>query len=132
MTFGRRKPEEYVALKVYVSLFKEPPELGILDHLKSVNSEDPGRPHVRQLLDWFEVTGPYGMHTCLVHATLGINFTQLLRMLPTQCLDGPQLEASSCQGKSLVSARDLDSEVCGGGSSSALLPSKAVEYMGRG
>lgn len=93
MTFGRRKPEEYVALKVWVNLFKEPPDLGILEHLESVKSEDPGRPHVRQLLNWFEVTGPYRMHTCLVHEPLGIKFTQLLRMLATQCLDGMQLRS---------------------------------------
>jgi len=70
-----RKQDEFIALKVYVNSFANPPELEILQHLKSMRSEHPGRLYVRQMLDSFEIAGPDGKHTCLVHEPLGINFT---------------------------------------------------------
>lgn len=78
---------EYVALKVYVNDFDSPPELSILHHLRSIQSKDVGRQHVRQLRDSFTVEGPHGAHTCLVHDPLGMSLAQVMRKLSSQLLE---------------------------------------------
>ena len=77
----------YVALKVYVNDFDSPPELPILQHLRSVRSKDVGQQYVRQLRDSFTVEGPHGAHTCLAHDPLGISLAHVMRKLRPHLLE---------------------------------------------
>ncbi|MBE3050479.1 hypothetical protein IMZ48_49890 [Candidatus Bathyarchaeota archaeon] len=76
MDFG--SDGEYVAAKVSTSLRKHPTathrELGVYEHLTSLNSAQPGQVLIRELYDAFELDGPAGKHQCLMqqpmHMTL--------------------------------------------------------------
>nr|POE62422.1 serine/threonine-protein kinase srpk [Quercus suber] len=79
-----RKEQDYVALKVYINSSKVHREVPIYDHINSLNSQHGGRHHVRQMLDSFEITGPDGKHTCLVHEALGMNMDELRELVPEE------------------------------------------------
>ena len=71
------RKRDYVALKVYVNTIKANRELSIYQHLHKARSDVIGRAYVRGLLDSFEIEGPHGRHTCLVHEPLGLSLYDL-------------------------------------------------------
>lgn len=71
------RDKAYVALKVYINRSKVHRELPIYTHINSLTSTHPGRQYIRALLDSFEISGPDGEHTCLVHEALGMNMDEL-------------------------------------------------------
>lgn len=77
-----QKRKEYVALKVYINSSKVHRELPIYTHINSLDSQHQGRNHVRKLLDSFDISGPNGRHTCLVHEALGMNLEELRELVP--------------------------------------------------
>lgn len=72
----------YVALKVYINCSKVHRELPIYNHINRLHSQYEGRNHIRRLLDFFEISGPHGKHTCLVHEALGMNLEELRDLVP--------------------------------------------------
>ena len=66
--------DQYVALKIYVRSRAKPNtinrEIKIYQHIASIESSHPGRQGVRTILDSFQIAGPDGIHTCLVHEPL--------------------------------------------------------------
>ncbi|KAF2621538.1 kinase-like protein [Macroventuria anomochaeta] len=50
-------------------------EVAISPYLKSIDAEHPGKDLLRLVLDDFQITGPYGMHQCLLFALLGLSYT---------------------------------------------------------
>ncbi|KAK4899984.1 hypothetical protein LTR27_002747 [Elasticomyces elasticus] len=74
----------YIALKIYVNSLRTYRELPIYDHINSLRSEHKGRTRVRALLDSFELEGPDGTHTCLVHEACGDTLYELQKLLPDQ------------------------------------------------
>lgn len=77
-----RREQEYVALKVYTNASRVHRELPIYKHINSLPSQHTGRDCVRNLLDSFEIDGPRGKHTCLVHEALGMNMEELRDLVP--------------------------------------------------
>ncbi|KAF5120348.1 Serine/threonine-protein kinase SRPK [Metarhizium anisopliae] len=58
-------------------------EIAVLDYLKSSPvQQHPGKAFVRTILTSFEVSGPKGLHQCLVYQPLGMTFTELRNLLP--------------------------------------------------
>ena len=57
-------------------------EIAVSDHLKNMPIEHPGKKMVRTIVDSFEVPGPHGGHKSLLYQPLGMNFTELLNLLP--------------------------------------------------
>lgn len=76
------KEHEYVALKVYTNCPRAHRELPVYSHINSIRSQHGGHNHIRQLFDSFEVSGPHGKHTCLVHEALGMNLEELKDLVP--------------------------------------------------
>jgi serine/threonine-protein kinase SRPK3 len=72
----------YVALKVYINRSKVHRELPIYTHINSMNSEHDGRLNLRKFLDSFEINGPNGKHTCLVHEASGMCLEDFRAYLP--------------------------------------------------
>ena len=61
-----------VAIKIFRSAFKSGDYiLTSLERLKNGPENHPGKKHIAQLLDRFELSGPNGQHLCLVHNALG-------------------------------------------------------------
>ncbi|EEB06378.2 CMGC/SRPK protein kinase [Schizosaccharomyces japonicus yFS275] len=54
-------------------------EIRILRKVNSKRNTHPGRRHIVELLDYFEVQGPNGVHVCLVFETLGQNLLSVMR-----------------------------------------------------
>jgi len=79
---------EYIALKVYINRSKVHRELPIYKHINSLNSQHDGRDYVRKLIDSFELSGPDGEHTCLVHEALGMNMEELRDLVPRGAMNG--------------------------------------------
>lgn len=52
-------------------------ELPIYKHLDKIQSDHAGRQCLRKLLGSFEVAGPDGKHTCLIHQPLGMSLYEL-------------------------------------------------------
>ncbi|WEW57329.1 hypothetical protein PRK78_002794 [Emydomyces testavorans] len=75
------RASRYVAVKVYITHANLNRELEIYKHLNSASSNHPGRKCVRMLLDSFEIAGPHGTHTCLVHRPLGKSLLELMKLL---------------------------------------------------
>lgn len=57
-------------------------EVPIYTHINSLRLQHDGHNHVRKLLDSFEISGPSGKHTCLVHEVLGMNLKELRHLVP--------------------------------------------------
>ncbi|QSS57378.1 protein kinase [Histoplasma capsulatum var. duboisii H88] len=68
---------DYVTLKIYTNSSRTQRELPIYKHLEKVQSNHAGRQCLRFLLDSFEVTGPDGVHICLIHQPLGMSLYEL-------------------------------------------------------
>ncbi|OJD13203.1 hypothetical protein AJ78_06321 [Emergomyces pasteurianus Ep9510] len=68
---------DYVTLKIYINSSRTQRELSIYKHLEKVQSNHAGRQCLRFLLDSFEVTGPDGVHICLIHQPLGMSLYEL-------------------------------------------------------
>ncbi|KAK0878896.1 hypothetical protein LTR87_007346 [Friedmanniomyces endolithicus] len=79
---------EYIALKVYINRSKVHRELPIYKHINSLNSQHDGRDYVRKLIDSFELSGPDGEHTCLVHEASGMNMEELRDLVPRGTMNG--------------------------------------------
>lgn len=77
-----RREQGYVALKVYTNASRVHRELPIYEHINSLPSQHAGRECIRSLLDSFEIDGPHGKHTCLVHEALGMNMEELRELVP--------------------------------------------------
>lgn len=76
------KEYRYVALKVYINCSRVQRELPVYNHINSLRSKYEGHNHIRRLLDSFEISGPHGNHTCLVHQALGMNLEELRELIP--------------------------------------------------
>ena len=76
------KEYDYVALKIYINCSKVHRELQVYSHIDSLHSQHAGRDHIRRLLNSFEISGPNGNHTCLVHEALGMNLEELRDLVP--------------------------------------------------
>lgn len=57
-------------------------EIAVSNHLKCFAIEHPGRDLVRTVLDSFKVIGPNGIHERLLYQPLGMNFSEILNLLP--------------------------------------------------
>ncbi|KAB8215212.1 kinase-like protein [Aspergillus novoparasiticus] len=76
----------YLVLKVHVRTKRQPPEVVISDHLKGMHSTHAGERYVRLILDAFEISGPYGVHPCLLYEPAGIDIRDFMH-----CLEGDAL-----------------------------------------
>ena len=77
---------EYVTVKIFVTVRnrKHERELDIYQHINSVKAEHTGRHFIRSLLDNFEIVGPHGRHSCLVHEPLRSSLAVLLDLAELQ------------------------------------------------
>ncbi len=78
--YSRRYP---VVLKVFTNDLQNREEINIYTHLRSVQSQHPGRNCIRNALDTFTIQGPNGEHQCLVHEPMLENTQELLRRNPS-------------------------------------------------
>ncbi|KAE8316886.1 kinase-like protein [Aspergillus transmontanensis] len=76
----------YLVLKVHVRTKRQPLEVVISDHLKAMHSTHAGKRYVRLILDAFEISGPYGVHPCLLYEPAGIDIRDYMH-----CLEGDAL-----------------------------------------
>ncbi|KAJ0420108.1 kinase-like protein [Aspergillus carlsbadensis] len=77
----------YRVLKVHVRSRRPPQEVEVLKHLRSLLGEEhPGENHVRPPLDLFEVTGPHGVHPCLLYAPTGVDIRDFMSCLEDDAL----------------------------------------------
>lgn len=67
-------------------------ELTISRHLKSIHAEHPGKDLLRLVLDDFQITGPHGMHQCLLFAPLGLSYTDFRNLFPEKGLNKELLQ----------------------------------------
>ncbi|RHZ57076.1 hypothetical protein CDV55_106046 [Aspergillus turcosus] len=70
----------YIALKVYISSSKANQEVRVLEHLSRIKTHHPGSSLVREMIEQFELTGPSGIHQCIVFEPL---LTSLLHFQAT-------------------------------------------------
>ena len=57
-------------------------EVVVSNHLKSIETNHPGQSKIRKVHDAFEITGPTGVHQCLIYKLLGMNLSEFLNLLP--------------------------------------------------
>ncbi|KAH3921525.1 hypothetical protein HBH64_040840 [Parastagonospora nodorum] len=67
-------------------------EVAISRHLKSIDAEHPGKDLLRLVLDDFQITGPHGMHKCLLFAPLGLSYTDFRNLFPEKGLNKELLQ----------------------------------------
>lgn len=72
-----QKQHEFVVLKVYINNSKYHRELPIYEEINNLQANHEGQKYVRKMYDSFELKGPHGTHTCLVHQPLGISLGEL-------------------------------------------------------
>lgn len=72
--------ERYIALKIFIGSPRENQEVRVLDHLSNIRSNHSGSSLVRKMIDKFELTGPRGVHQCIVYEPL---LTSLLHFQAT-------------------------------------------------
>ncbi|GIK00082.1 hypothetical protein Aspvir_004097 [Aspergillus viridinutans] len=70
----------YIALKIYISSSKANQEVRVLEHLSRIKTDHPGSSLVRKMIEKFELTGPSGIHQCIVYEPL---LTSLLHFQAT-------------------------------------------------
>lgn len=87
----RRKNQLYT-IKVCTAGEQVANELVISDHLKSVVGEHPGRERLRMMLDEFKLSGPEGIHQCLVFEPLGLTYTDFKNRFPEKALNKELLQ----------------------------------------
>lgn len=75
-------------MKIYVTGHTRSNELAIYERINSVSAgaEDVAHKTIRKLLSTFEVRGPRGIHTFIVHEALGISMDHLMSYLPNKSL----------------------------------------------
>ncbi len=66
----------YVALKVCINSLKVHREVPMYRYIEKLQLNHDGRKHVRKLIESFEIQGPHGTHTCLVHEPLGTSLVE--------------------------------------------------------
>ncbi|CEL00638.1 hypothetical protein ASPCAL00236 [Aspergillus calidoustus] len=76
----------YQVLKIHVRSQRPLPEVEILKHLSALPQEHPGKKHVRLPLEVFEVTGPHGVHPCLLYAPSGVDIRDFMSCLEDDAL----------------------------------------------
>ncbi|EER39562.1 protein kinase [Histoplasma capsulatum var. duboisii H88] len=81
------KEHRYLALKVCIrkegTEQHQHHEITVSQHLHDFRLESRGGEElVRRVLDSFEITGPNGVHQCLVYKPLGMSFTDFLKLFP--------------------------------------------------
>ncbi|EFW20474.1 hypothetical protein D8B26_003151 [Coccidioides posadasii str. Silveira] len=74
------RQHRYIALKIFIGSPRENQEVRVLDHLSNIRSNHPGSSLVRKMVDKFELTGPRGVHQCIVYEPL---LTSLLHFQAT-------------------------------------------------
>ncbi|KAL4891318.1 kinase-like domain-containing protein [Aspergillus ambiguus] len=74
------RQHRYIALKIFISSSRENREVRVLEHLSKIKSDHPGSGLVRKMIEKFEVTGPSGIHQCIVYEPL---LTSLLHFQAT-------------------------------------------------
>jgi hypothetical protein len=67
-------------------------EVAISRYIKSIDAEHPGKDLLRLVLDDFQITGPYGMHQCLLFAPLGLSYTDFRDLFPEKRLSKELLQ----------------------------------------
>ncbi|KAL5339932.1 kinase-like protein [Aspergillus crustosus] len=76
----------HLVLKVHVRSRRNLPEIEISKHLKAIQGNHGGERFVRLVLDSFKVTGPHGVHPCLLYPLAGIDIHDY-----ADCLEGSSL-----------------------------------------
>ena len=107
----------YVSIKISMSwICENNRELYVQRHLRTKNSDHPGRQHISMLVDDFTLDGPNGRHLCLVYHPLGPSITGMhseygqpyLKVRPDVAR---QLARQACEAVDFMHSSGL---VCGG------------------
>ncbi|KAM4060683.1 kinase [Hirsutella rhossiliensis] len=61
-------------------------ERAVSQHLRSIDAEHPGLEMLRLVEDDFQLSGPHGMHRCLLLRPLGLTYTKFRNMFPDKAL----------------------------------------------
>ncbi|KAI1427221.1 kinase-like domain-containing protein [Xylaria sp. FL1777] len=69
-------------------------EVAVSQHLKAIDAEHPGKQLLRLVVDNFQISGPHGMHQCLLFNPLGISYTQFRNLFPEKELTKIVLQQS--------------------------------------
>ncbi|KAH8840865.1 hypothetical protein MCOR19_011802 [Pyricularia oryzae] len=78
--------QRYVALKIFVNRIPRNPELEVLQHLESIQSEHNGREFMRLLEASFQLQSLGGLHDVFVLRPLGLSLQALQRYQPNRVL----------------------------------------------
>lgn len=78
--------QRYVALKIFVNRIPRNPELEVLQHLESIQSEHNGREFMRLLEASFQLQSSGGLHDVFVLRPLGLSLQALQRYQPNRVL----------------------------------------------
>lgn len=78
------RQHKYWTLKVHINTLKHNQEREVLQHLSSLNIDDPGRQHVRRLEDSFKLKGPHGEHDVFIMTPLGMSLRTLQGLQKTR------------------------------------------------
>lgn len=65
---------------------RKPSEMQISNHLKAVHDAHGVEKYVRLVHDSFQVSGPHGTHSCIIHEPAGIDIRDYIH-----CLEGDAL-----------------------------------------
>ena len=63
-------------------------------YIVSIEGTHPGKTWLRLVQGDFQITGPHGIHQCLLFAPLGLSFTQLRNVFPGKTLNKELLQQS--------------------------------------
>jgi serine/threonine protein kinase len=69
-------------------------EIAISNYLKSIDADHPGKQLLRLVLHDFQISGPRGLHRCLLFQPLGISFTKFRKAFPENGLSMKLLQQS--------------------------------------
>ncbi|RAL17158.1 U4/U6 small nuclear ribonucleoprotein PRP4 [Aspergillus homomorphus CBS 101889] len=106
---------KYVTIKVYARNKGKEHEINVYNHMQTIETDHPGKQHVRKLLNHFVIQGPNGRHVCLVYEPLGMSLYEL------ECISKnlgvvepiPRLEDAKPVIRRLLSALDYLHQVPG-------------------
>ncbi|KJZ74896.1 hypothetical protein HIM_05805 [Hirsutella minnesotensis 3608] len=122
-----QKENRYVAIKITTSNTRNQRELDVLRSLSTLPRRNPGWSRLNQMLDYFSVTGPNGVHACFVLDIVGPSVAEfvelhckndrlpasLARLFAKQALQGLDYLASNGIGHGDIHLRNLAIEVPG-------------------
>lgn len=57
------------------------PEISISDYLSKIQDPRIGEKYVRRVIDYFEITGPHGIHHCLLYPPAGVDISDYIHCL---------------------------------------------------